>query len=332
MKGFFLKQTLSWIIMLILLLVAVPSCSKNSSGDYFLPIFAEEDIEYSGSTEAAALNKDNAQIILEEAFLGGSAGSGIVSPISTVAAGGYYGYSPSPAQYFRKTFDLLVQEITSIDQQDLPAITSEVISQPIDIDGPCGGNCSGNLSIDDETGDVSGKLRYNDYCDMEIISDGRISIQGNINLTSVNLDMVFTNFSVSYEGNSQTMSGTVSMESSTGSSYMTMNVCVRDDSSGRTCWMSDYVMYVIEYDTYDEISVSGRFYDPDYGYATLSTPESFIVYHEENYPSQGILVATGAGGSSARLVVLSVETFRIDVDEDGNGTYEWNSGEQNWED
>jgi len=333
MRALFPERNWSWIIILILVPWAVCSCSKGSSGDYFLPITAEEELEYSGLTDPSALDRNNAQIILEEAFMGGTASAGMASPLGSVSADRYHGLSISPAQYAEKILELIEQAIDSMYQQLAPTGTSAVISQPIDMDGPCGGTCTGTLSIDDETGDLSGTLRYNDYCDAGITLDGRVSLTGTIDLFTGDMDMtmVFSNYSVEFEGVSQTMSGTVSLIALTDSSCLTMNIFVRDDSSGRTCWMRDYLMDVLEYSTYDELSVSGRFYDPDYGYVDLSTPTPFIVYETDDYPSEGSLVASGGGNTSARLVVLSVETYRIDVDKDGDGDYEWNSAVQYWE-
>ena len=331
------------MIALLIFLCTASACSKDSSGNYFLPPISAEDnaddtIEYSGLTNPVSINQNNAQKILEEAFLGGTSSSSIASPYSTVAATQASGQRLFLFQHLSDTAQGISKDIAYIEQEGTPSITSAVIPYSIKEEGPCGGNYTETFSIDNETGDISGTIQYNDYCEMGVISNGQINIQGNIDLytANINLYMDFTNYSVSYDDISQTMNGTVSLISYTDSSSMNMNIYVRDDASGRTCWMHDYAFDVTDHYSYNELRISGRFYDPDYGYVILSTPESFIENYYDDYPSQGTLVATGAEGSSggntrARLVVLSVESLRIDVDADGDGTYEWDSGTLYWE-
>jgi hypothetical protein len=112
---------------------------------------------------------------------------------------------------------------------------------------------------------------------------------------------------------------------------MTMNVNVKDNTDGKVYWMDNYFITDIYYDTYDETEISGNFYSPDYGYVTLSTQEAFITLDEDDYPSQGILIATGAGGTTARLTVLSATTYHVEADTNGDGTYEYDSGTLYWE-
>jgi hypothetical protein len=58
------------------------------------------------------------------------------------------------------------------------------------------------------------------------------------------------------------------------------------------------------------------------GEVTLSTPATFERYAIDSYPRSGQLLAVGAGGSRVRVTALSVTTVRVELDANGDGTYE----------
>ena len=55
---------------------------------------------------------------------------------------------------------------------------------------------------------------------------------------------------------------------------------------------------------------------------TISTLGPFVKSSSARYPGSGQLVVTGAANSKARLTVLSTTTVQIELDADGNGSYE----------
>ena len=77
---------------------------------------------------------------------------------------------------------------------------------------------------------------------------------------------------------------------------------------------------------------SGRYYDLDEGYVVVSTDSPFRVYDGDDWPSEGVLVVTGDGSTKARLTVLTSTTFRVEADTDGDGSYDFDSGDLNWSD
>jgi hypothetical protein len=58
------------------------------------------------------------------------------------------------------------------------------------------------------------------------------------------------------------------------------------------------------------------------GDVTLSTPAVFERYAIDPYPRSGQLRAVGAGGSRVQLTALSVTTVRIELDANGDGSFE----------
>jgi hypothetical protein len=94
--------------------------------------------------------------------------------------------------------------------------------------------------------------------------------------------------------------------------------------------MEDYLITDLSGDSEEDIEISGKFYSPDYGYVTLSTQQTFIILTDDDYPSEGVLIATGVGGTQARLTALSSTTYKVEADTNGDGTYEYDSDALSW--
>ena len=124
----------------------------------------------------------------------------------------------------------------------------------------------------------------------------------------------------------------------TGATTMTTtDMMVRDNDTGRVCKYENYQMDMAAGDTHADITVNGRYYDPDYGYVDLETTTAFMTRYGDPYPAIGRLVLTGekgAGGGSttARLTALSGNQCQVEADTDGDGVYEYDSGAIPWTD
>jgi len=80
---------------------------------------------------------------------------------------------------------------------------------------------------------------------------------------------------------------------------------------------------------YSDANISGRYYDPQYGYVDISTPTPLRINDGNYWPSSGVLKAIGAAGTltettgintSASFTALSnPTTYQLDVDTDGDG-------------
>lgn len=83
---------------------------------------------------------------------------------------------------------------------------------------------------------------------------------------------------------------------------MTMGMVVRDDVNSQTSKIENYHVIVTDYSSYNEINiVSARVYDHYAGYVDVSTPTPLQDDGIGTYPSYGILLLQGAGGSSAQV-------------------------------
>jgi hypothetical protein len=103
-------------------------------------------------------------------------------------------------------------------------------------------------------------------------------------------------------------------------------------------WVKNNQIIVTEGNGYIEIQMSGDYYDPDYGYAVLSTEAPIKIYDGENYPSSGVLVVTGEAGSGdcntgARLEFFPSLTYHVTADTYGDCVYDdYDSGVLIWQD
>jgi hypothetical protein len=132
------------------------------------------------------------------------------------------------------------------------------------------------------------------------------------------------------------MAGSLSMSSQASSALIELDVYIQNGYEGDVFWLRDYKLAVTE-DTSDvSMTISGRFYYPDYGYVTLSTQQEIIAGFSDMAPVSGVLVAEGETGSEGgptmlRLTFLDAGLFRVAADTNGNGEFDWDSGELFWE-
>jgi hypothetical protein len=61
-----------------------------------------------------------------------------------------------------------------------------------------------------------------------------------------------------------------------------MTMLLEDNSTGAVYWVRDYTMTVTEVAYAVTFEISGYFYDPDYGYALLSTAVPFLIYYGDD--------------------------------------------------
>jgi hypothetical protein len=201
------------------------------------------------------------------------------------------------------------------------------------INGDCGGTASFSISLDDQTGIFSGSFTYTDYCSGGVTLDGSASYSGQFDMNTGELPTFtfsFDNLTSTSAYESYTIDGSVTWNVS-GSSYsLTMDMYMRDNNTEEVFWVDDYSMTLTDLGNEIEFEISGKFYDPDYGYITVSTEEPFVYGYYDYYPYQGVLVVTGGGNTKARLTVLSSDTFKVEADTDGDGTYDYDSGVLYW--
>ena len=290
-------------------------------------------IKYTGPETQVKVTIANAEDIAVGAYSGGLHSMTLISGWGAVQANESGVYDKMTLYTLSKILEQAIEK-ADIGSQMGSVSTGAVQSIKKTIDGECGGSAAMKLNADDVSGVFDGTFSFDNYCESDIVMTGKIKIEGVINLDTEDMEsfeITFTKLTEETDDISITFSGAIEMSvTSSSTTRVFMDLLLKDNTSDDVYWVNDYIMTVTETDSYVDLSLTGRYYDPLYGYADVAIDVPFRVYNDDFNPSEGVLVATGSGDSRARLTVLSSMTYQIEADEDGDGTYEYNSGALYW--
>lgn len=294
-------------------------------------------VTYSGSTTPAAITSGNAVAIASTAYQGGSA-SGSLTLVGVAVgpadqSGG--GLSAVPAVAISRVLTDAVRAANLGSRSSSSAIVgaSVSVSEPLP-DGTCGGTASYTGTVDDVTGAINATFSFNGWCNDGVTISGSVTVSGQVDVSGptpvlVALNFSFTVLTVSDGTDTFTGTGTISLDFGTTPESLTMAMDFRD-GSGVVYRVSNFVVTVTPTGGGEDVSLSGRFYHPDYGYGDVVTVTPFFVATGDTFPLSGQLVVTGAAGSKARLTALPSTQFQVDVDVDGDDAYETTIGPVDW--
>jgi hypothetical protein len=297
-------------------------------------------INYSGSTTEAAVTSINATEITKAAYQGGEFASAMIIGAVIVADDTGVGYS-LPLRLPK----VLKNVLGKID------FSSEQIAAGADVrlsdsfPGSCGGTASYTITGYNLTGNFSGSLKLDNYCEENNILSGGASFSGRLNRDTSDFVTITISFNaITYTKGSTTftLKGQVDVDYSVNPYTISYDIVAKDNVSKKTFWWNTYKIEITDGTdddgiSYEDFLLSGKFYHPDYGYVTVSTLTPFRFNSDSATPSTGVLLVTGktgtAGGSntSAELIVLSTATYHIIADADGNASYEWDSDILYWQ-
>jgi hypothetical protein len=321
------------ILCMILLSVFLSACGGGGGGDGDEPA----GISYTGVTTPAEIDESNAQDLATGAYQGGStAGSagGAAGGLGAVQTAGTEG-TGSP-----RTLKVSLALEDSLRRVDLMSRSGgislgAVYEESDTVYGDCGGSASYTITVNDVTGEFSGRFNYGDYCSQGVTLSGGVSFSGEVDVDTgdfLSFTFSFNNLTATSGSDSFTLRGDISYDVNDSSISVSMDMLLEDNNTRKVYWARDCTMTWTEGAGYVEFEWSGRYYDPDEGYVIVSTDTPFRVYDGENWPSEGILVVTGDGSTKARLTVLTSTTFQVEADTDGDGSYDWDSEVLYWSD
>jgi hypothetical protein len=199
------------------------------------------------------------------------------------------------------------------------------------IPGSCGGSLSYSIDIIDESSLFSGSFRFENYCDHGITISGETDFDGTYGIDSGDIRTAHFSFADLADGDI-TLDGDMSLDFLHLPTMVTLTAYSKDIESGQIYWIKDYAMNITEFAGYIEIEIFGAFYHPDHGYVNLTTTEPFIVHHEDEWPTSGLLGIEGHKNTQAELTALNQMTYSVAADTDGNGVFDWDSRILNWMD
>lgn len=292
-------------------------------------------ISYTGSTSQAVVTDDNADDIVTGAYQGGSVGRTI-----------NLGVALTDNKPVRPRTLVLSQTVEkSIHKIDITSGANNILSgaaqsESDTFQGDCGGSGSYNINYDDASGDFNGTVTYSDYCEDQVTLSGSMNFSGNLNIDSGDMqtwNCTLSNLTAITVGDNFTAEGSMTFDLTKNPAPAVLNVLLRDNVTSKVYKADNFNMTFTNDDSLDyaDITISGTFYDPDYGYAVLSTSTPLRIYDTDDWPSQGDLLCTGntgiAGGSTkAKLTALSSTQYSIEADTNGDESYDYDSGVLNW--
>ena len=322
------KWLLKKIVILGIILVALFNVSCGGGGGDAGGGNPAVIAGYAGLTTQARITTENAESVVMMAY------TGMYGPTQSVVRGDLQ-RQPIDLPITLYAHNFLLDTILQVYPSDRGSRTIITVTDTINSTCPGqDGSASFSLQVNDETGEFSGTFDFNNYCEGGVTFSGSIRSSGRINLTSNFFEVLsldFINLTMTMPGESYTLNGLLEDNLiSTTTSELTMELLLTDNIYNLAFWVHDYILTLHAGIGYVEMHISGMFYDPLSGYVTLSTPVPFRSYDPDYAPSEGVLVASGSNGTSARMVVESNSLFRVEADCDGDGAYEWSSGSISW--
>jgi len=314
-----LKRLITRAVFVTLFLGTIISCGGGSSND--------DGFTYTGNINPANITTTNAARLVANA-LNKTATSGN----NTAARKKGNTYTPSADrivisnQLKRYLRDTLAQTIATrtaakhnspsyvIDRNSLCESGSKSTTGEINSDGL--GSVTviyDNCRFGDETLNGKASLRVTAY-------DLSYDIITNATYNYSTLTLITSAFSVSFSGSIHSR-----VTIGTNTERLTYNLVTRDNANGHMT--KDQNLVIV--DIYDDIAIfppsfsetlSGRVFDSVHGYVDVTTPVSLIF--KRSFLNSGQLLLTGAGNISIRVSVGITTVVGLELDLDGNSTYE----------
>lgn len=284
-------------------------------------------VNYTGITAQAVITTANADDLTVGGFQNGTIGQSSGS-IAVVAQEDVVGGRPRGIVVSDAIEHALQQaDITSLQATEVATGAVQTVSDSIN--GTCGGVFSFTITLDDISGEFDGTGTFSSYCDLDTTLNGGVSFSGVIDPFT----LVFDQLSISTNslttqlcGESFTVAGTISLSNSGLTAVVNEDMLVRDDASGVVYW-ADIQITVTDGPGYTDISETGRFYDPLFGYADIVTITPLRIFDFDVWPSSGVLAAEGdlgiAGGATSAQLTASGASYTIEADTTGDGLFDY---------
>ena len=310
--------------LVLFALIIIQGCS--SGGDSATVV---QPLTYIGKTDPADISLANTPTLVVNALYGGVLASNIPTGVSVsaseVLAGDVAMYDNLLSMFHYSMDDIIG---TAANGYSFP------LALVIDETSYCdSGYLTMQGTLDDYTGTGTLAINYVD-CVIEGVTyngSGNMYV-GYIDYYSFNATMDFVLLTMTSPNYRASMSGSLTMDDSIYGNQltetMTMNCVIKDDISNRMYKFEYYaktirINDIYAYDSSASISYSGTVYDSIHGGITVNTisPLSFSPYTNAYPDDGGTLILTG-NNSSIRLTVESERHVLLELDLDGNGTYE----------
>lgn len=313
-----------------LLILLACGCGARSQGQ--TNNFVDPASSFTGVSSAALVTSGNAEDLAMGGFYGASTGGSIGAlgkrvTKSTVRAAGI------PARELVQNLKLAARRLA------IPLNPEELRKRPtageggkglkrpatFDVTGSSGGVASYSLDIDDSTGGFTGNVDFKSFASGSTTLNGSSALQGSLDASRQGISQLtlsFTSLNMT-QGYQYLLVGTISwaFDSSKSSETMDMNMVLKEVASSKTYWFKNYRVATTYGSSSLTQSVTGRYYDHDFGFVDLSTGNEVVVDYGAQWPRQGTLTSS-ASGRWVKLTFLAT-TYRLQADTDRDGLEDW---------
>ncbi len=271
-------------------------------------------LTYTGKTTQASVSPENSGKILSDVQ---EFGAGLRNEEISFLKPGKTGTQPDQTTIM---FNIMQHIRAAISNQNRHFAANKVVPINETELGSCGGNLTITGTFDDVTEEINLNFHFNQFCENGTTTSGTINAQGN----ETQFTVTYSAVTITRLSNTVSIAGTVDFEiHTTNQSTMTMNAVVQDHLSGKSFQLENYRVTATESETGTTFNISGRFFSSDEGFIDITTITPFFVANANEFPSSGVLEILGSNGTKARLTATNSTGFKLEVDADGNGTFEW---------
>jgi hypothetical protein len=345
----------------ILFLGIVSIIASGGGGSSTVPATSN----YKGITTQAKIDGDNAELLAVGAWLGGQLGTRL-DIFGAVQTGPESGGNSFSLGLIPSLFEDVILNI-GVSFGDAQPYAGIVVEYPTYILGSCnespgfviegGATVPAGWTLNENTGAFSFTINFDNYCEWEqgeaVTINGTAKMSGTIDLStlydelpefskftmtfsSLTLEYLASGDSITIMGESSSKKGIFSADWNVSPNLVTMSYVIKDNNSDPvvTYWFKN-VQIELEggEGSTDLTGMTGRFYDPLFGFVEMSVGVAIHMLDGEYGPESGSLIVTGAEGTKALLSFLDVSSYQVDADTDGDGEYDdYSSGQQFWAD
>jgi hypothetical protein len=209
------------------------------------------------------------------------------------------------------------------------------LTEPINLEGTCGGTITGKLKGDEATGDISGDISFNNFCEGDAGSnvqiDGDLSFSGNIDPEAEDLEI--NNLKGSSKGITLTVNEgseqrvyTASFNASLSISSDSVSITIKnftfaDQTEGTEVKLQNFAMTVTEGASTTTVTISGTIDVTDQGSVTFQTVGPVTV-SDDGETISGTIKVSGADNTQI-LVSIDDGVLTVQADTNGDGTYDY---------
>jgi hypothetical protein len=303
-EEFMNKGRKSWLVALAATAVLMTACGGGGGGGGDNSIAAAA---YTGVDTQTYLAANNAEALVQGAY---GLDYQTIIPLATGNLGVTGGSAASTINSFH--LSTLTKQTVAILKQDFQVKPQALLDPATACSNYPAGTASDTLveSSSNTTVTMKGNITFSN-CDLGggVIFDGNIGLSMSMNLDTLlltQLSMTMNPITVDDGGATYTLNGEMNGSETIDNSgflvsHLTLNITL-EDSTGQSFWLNNYKIDNTEESSGTRSTISGRYYDNDYGFVDFNTIETiYVPYNPFEATYAGLITFVGREGTHANL-------------------------------